>query len=69
MMMWNEKGITHLLCPPNPLVITLPVESASDHVTCDRMLGVLSGRWLKTIPPNIVAACFSFEFWRRGCWP
>ena len=46
-MMWNEK---RHYSPP------LPVKSASDHVTCDQMLGVLSGRWWKMIPPNIAAA-------------
>ena len=36
-MMWNEK---RHYSPP------LPVESASDHVTCERMLGVLSAETL-----------------------
>ena len=49
-MMWNEK---RHYSPP------LPVESACDHVTCNRMLGVLYGRWWKMIPPNTAAAAAS----------
>ena len=57
-MMWNEK---RHYSPP------LPVESASDHVTCDRMLGVLSEQWWNPPSPKYCCCCccFSFEIRRR----
>ena len=55
--MWNEKR--HY----SP---TLPIESARDHVTCDWMLGVLSGRWWNPPSPQYCCCCcFSFEIRRR----
>ena len=52
-MMWNEK---RHYSPP------LPVESASDHVTCERMLGVLSGRWWNPPSPKYCCCCCCFRF-------
>ena len=46
-MMWNEKGITPLLCPSNPLVIT------SRTIGC---LGSCLGDGGTLLPPNIAAA-------------
>ena len=53
-MMWNEEKRHY--SPP------LPVESASDHVTCERMLGVLSWRWWNPPSPKYCCCCCCFSF-------
>ena len=53
--MWNEKGITHLLCPSNPLVIT------SRAIECS---GSCLGDGGTLLPPNIAAAAASVSKFR-----